>query len=91
MLCCMVVCFLNFGRRANIKLQLHCFTFIDNNQFESVIEAVTMYLPLMQSEFLILDSSSDPYLKDVKADFVRWNSHWDNLPKADRTAECLHW
>ena len=50
--------------------------------FDSLMEAVQMYLPV------IADSES-PDIDDVHADFIRWQSRWQNVCGSERPSDCL--
>ena len=42
-----------------------------------------MYLPV------IADAADGPDIDDVQADFVRWQSRWNDVPASERPSDCL--
>ncbi len=70
---------MNTAMRLNALLPAH----ILGISFDSLSEAMSLYLPVMAED------DGCPDLDDVRADFVRWQYLWQDVPAAERPSNCL--
>ena len=64
--------------RLNALLLAH----ISDTSFDSLMEALCMYLPVIADD-------DGPDMDDVRTDFVRWQSLWQDVPASERPSNCL--
>ena len=66
----------NTAMRLNALLS----NYISETSFDSLSEALNIYLPLLSND----ESSVAPDMDDLRADFLRWQFRWQDVPASQR-------
>lgn len=60
-------------------------SYISDTSFDSLSEALNMYLPVLSND----ESGVAPDMDDLRADFLRWQFLWQDVPASQRPSNCL--